>query len=96
MADQAKNAQDKDDIATLREELAALRSVIDGLGPSAKAGARVARDAASHAADSAQARAREYGEAAAATVRDSVHTHPLVSLGVAFIAGALTALLLRR
>lgn len=97
-AETTKGAQDKaqDDIATLREELAALRAVIDGLGPSARAGARMARDTASHAAESAQARAREYGEAAAASVRDSVHTHPLMSLGIAFAAGALAVLMIRR
>lgn len=92
--DSAKAAQD--DIEKLREELALMRATIEGLGPAAKAGVRAARSAAGNATDAAQAKAREYGEYAATTVRDGVHSHPFVSLGIAFVAGAVTALLLRR
>jgi len=97
-AEASKTAQDKaqEDIDKLREELELMRQTVEGLGPAAKAGARAARSAAHDAADTAQAKAREYGETAATAVRDSVHTHPLMSLGVAFAAGALAALLLRR
>ncbi|MEZ5669261.1 MAG: hypothetical protein R3F55_17855 [Alphaproteobacteria bacterium] len=97
--DSAKDTQEKleADIAKLREELSSLsRSVKEVIQPQVKQRVNRVRDAAVDVAEDMQSRAREYGEAAAASVRDSVRTHPMAAMGIAFVAGALAAILLRR
>jgi ElaB/YqjD/DUF883 family membrane-anchored ribosome-binding protein len=79
----------QDDVTQLREDLAQLRQDISSL-----AGDLVgaAKDGASGAYDAAKKRGLEIAD----SLEEQVHEHPLATVGIAFGAGLLLGVLLRR
>jgi ElaB/YqjD/DUF883 family membrane-anchored ribosome-binding protein len=79
----------QDDVSQLRDDLSQLRQDVSSLAGDLLG---VAKEGASGAYDAAKKRGVEIAD----TLEEQVHEHPLATVGIAFGAGLLVGVLLRR
>lgn|GEM_PF-1070454 len=86
----------KHEIEALKADLSALRLDFKGLGKDMASAARVGASAAKDHVRSAMDSAKEQGEDAAKKVKESIEERPLTSVAIAFGAGILLGVMLKK
>jgi ElaB/YqjD/DUF883 family membrane-anchored ribosome-binding protein len=86
----------RDNIDNLRDDLGRIREDVGGAAKNLAGAARAGVHEAGRYASEAMSVAREHGQEAIDTTRETIRNNPLASVGIAFGAGVLLSALIRR